>query len=347
MPQKRVSIGCVAKHNIEQPAEIGKPLNDQTTELLKQKQYQELASQHLDNLHQVLFAELTGLHFHIVWTSLHPLNESSPHSNACSVCCRLADGIPLPNCHTCGARHLELAHHAGERGHRFICGLGVSNYWFPINVRGLIIGTAFVQALDKTNHILQRHMKKKTTRTNAPVLDRAEFDHAAHLLRFIAQSVETATESELNQSDATQIRQAIEALQQEQNRLHEHIQRLLPDEHQLSAHEHHSPPPLVQRMLDYVHRHHAEPITLQECARVHGHNAAYLSNLFSQAVGLPFKTYLTELRLEKAKKQLSDPNRNINEIAQSVGYASASRFRLVFKKHTGLSPSHWRRTLRP
>jgi two-component system response regulator YesN len=97
----------------------------------------------------------------------------------------------------------------------------------------------------------------------------------------------------------------------------------------------------------YVRRHHARPITLQECARAHGHNAAYLSNLFSQAVGLPFKTYLTELRLEKSKVLLSDPDRNINEIAEAVGYASANRFRLVFKKQTGLSPSHWRETMRP
>jgi two-component system response regulator YesN len=76
-------------------------------------------------------------------------------------------------------------------------------------------------------------------------------------------------------------------------------------------------------------------------------NAAYLSDLFSHAVGLPFKAYLTELRLEKAKELLVDPKYNVNEVAQAVGYAGADRFRLAFKQHTGLAPSRWREMMRP
>ena len=75
-------------------------------------------------------------------------------------------------------------------------------------------------------------------------------------------------------------------------------------------------------------------------------NAAYLSALFSHAVGMPFKTYLTEVRLEKARELLGDPAKSISEVAAAVGYASENRFRSVFKKLTGLSPRMWRETFR-
>ncbi|MDF7798216.1 AraC family transcriptional regulator [Pontiellaceae bacterium B1224] len=347
MPQKKVSTGCNAKHGIEQPADSSKISNNQTSQLLLQKQYRELTSRHLGDLRQSLFSELTGLHFHIHWESLHPTAPKDAHSIACSVCCGLTNGVPKPHCDVLGALHLEKSRRAGASGHRFRCGAGVSNYWFPITIRGLVIGIAFVQALDKSSQILRQHMWDDPKNNTVPLLSRAEFDHAAHLLRFIAQSAETATLAELNQLDVKQVREAMSSLQQEQDRLNEHIQRLLPKQNQLSGSHHNSSPLLVKRMLDYIHQHHAEPITLLECARVHGHNASYLSNLFSQTVGLPFKAYLTELRLEKSKELLGDPDQNINEIAQAVGYASANRFRLAFKKQTGLSPSHWRETMRP
>jgi len=75
-------------------------------------------------------------------------------------------------------------------------------------------------------------------------------------------------------------------------------------------------------------------------------NAAYLSTLFSRHVRLPFKAYLTDIRLEKARVLLSDTGMNISDIAHAVGYASENRFRIAFKQATGLSPKLWRETLR-
>jgi AraC-like DNA-binding protein len=74
-------------------------------------------------------------------------------------------------------------------------------------------------------------------------------------------------------------------------------------------------------------------------------NPAYLSGLFSKAVGLPFRSYLKELRLEKARTLLADPLKRISEIARVVGYTDSNRFRLDFKALNGLSPSAWRQTL--
>ena len=102
---------------------------------------------------------------------------------------------------------------------------------------------------------------------------------------------------------------------------------------------------VVHRMLDYIQKGYVRPITLKECARNLEFNAAYLCALFSRTVGLPFKSYLTRLRLEKAKGLLSDPTRRISDVAYAVGYTNANQFRLVFKAATGLAPVTWRSNL--
>jgi two-component system, response regulator YesN len=92
-------------------------------------------------------------------------------------------------------------------------------------------------------------------------------------------------------------------------------------------------------------RDYRRPITLQQYARELGMNAAYVSSLFSRAVGVPFKQHLTELRLEKAKALLGDPVQSVSAVAYGVGYASENRFRIAFKRATGLSPKLWRETM--
>jgi two-component system response regulator YesN len=74
-------------------------------------------------------------------------------------------------------------------------------------------------------------------------------------------------------------------------------------------------------------------------------NAAYLSALFSRTVGIPFKAYLTERRLQKAKELLGNPVKRTSEIAFAVGYSGEERFRCAFKKATGLCPKVWRETM--
>ena len=50
--------------------------------------------------------------------------------------------------------------------------------------------------------------------------------------------------------------------------------------------------------------------------------------------------------MEKAQELLGNPARGISDVACAVGYASENRFRIAFKKATGLAPRIWRETLR-
>ena len=55
-----------------------------------------------------------------------------------------------------------------------------------------------------------------------------------------------------------------------------------------------------------------------------------------------FVEYVTEKRIEKAKKLLKQTDKNSGEIAKEVGYKDSHYFSFVFKKLQGCSPREYR-----
>jgi transcriptional regulator GlxA family with amidase domain len=53
--------------------------------------------------------------------------------------------------------------------------------------------------------------------------------------------------------------------------------------------------------------------------------------------------YVMRLRLQLARRQLIESNEPVNLIASRCGFFDQSHFTRLFRKHTGLTPSHYRR----
>jgi two-component system response regulator YesN len=100
------------------------------------------------------------------------------------------------------------------------------------------------------------------------------------------------------------------------------------------------PLPLLKAM-EYVHEHYTEAIQLGDAADAAQVSAAYLSRLFSEHLKTNFIDYLTELRVERAEKLIRESRMNIKEVAYAVGYQDPNYFSKIFKKVTGLLPTHY------
>jgi AraC-like DNA-binding protein len=313
-----------------------------------------MVRQHLGRFLDEMFAEFTGIHFHILWAPPPPHEWDTQNlPTACSVCCRLSGSPLLPDCRICGPKQIARALAADGEGHRFTCRLGIRNYWMPLRVQGETLGIAYLQALGHPTagpsalKGSSRPSPRGPHPAGARVLSRLKFARAARFLRFIVQHVQISTLADLRLADLTSARCAVIALEKEQVRPCEMLERHRPPTPQTPRH----PGPesqseqIVHRLLECIERDYAKPVTLQRYARELEMNAAYVSALFSRTVGIPFKTYLTELRLEKAKALLGDPAKTASDVAYEVGYASENRFRSAFKKATGLSPKLWRETM--
>ena len=73
-----------------------------------------------------------------------------------------------------------------------------------------------------------------------------------------------------------------------------------------------------------------------------GITPTYFSAFFIREMGIGFSEHITMLRLEQAKKLLTETNMKISDIAGTCGFRTASYFIVVFKKHTGISPGEFR-----
>lgn len=58
------------------------------------------------------------------------------------------------------------------------------------------------------------------------------------------------------------------------------------------------------------------------------------------------KQYVTAMRINHARALLSDTERNILDIALTVGFNSSSRFYETFQRYLGLTPNHYRQLSR-
>ncbi|MGG1638565.1 response regulator transcription factor [Paenibacillus sp. NRS-1760] len=101
--------------------------------------------------------------------------------------------------------------------------------------------------------------------------------------------------------------------------------------------------PNMTLLLQFIRENYAEPLSLTEIAKHFHFNPSYLSSYFTAHNKEGFSEYLNKIRVEKAAELLQQDAASISEISGMVGYSDHSYFTKVFKKLTGLSPSHYRK----
>ena len=93
----------------------------------------------------------------------------------------------------------------------------------------------------------------------------------------------------------------------------------------------------------YIHDHIGENISLDSVSREVGLNPAYLSSVFKKDSGQNFMEYVTYVRMETAKNLLTRSGDSVIDIAYAVGYSDVKYFSKLFKKHSHLTPTEYRK----
>lgn len=86
-------------------------------------------------------------------------------------------------------------------------------------------------------------------------------------------------------------------------------------------------------------------LSLSMVADYVGLNEKYFTNCFTKETGETFSSYVTGLRLQKAKELLKTTTFKVYEIAEMVGYNNAEHFNRMFKKAYGITPAQYRKTM--
>ncbi|KAI7255720.1 hypothetical protein KC345_g11087, partial [Hortaea werneckii] len=104
-----------------------------------------------------------------------------------------------------------------------------------------------------------------------------------------------------------------------------------------------SPGQIIQEAEKYILQHYADNLTLQSVASEVHVTPVWLSKLFKKEKHQTFLEYLTEVRMENAKKMLAEVKYKIYQISSLVGYKDPVHFTKLFKKQTGCTPKEFRK----
>ncbi|MCR2807293.1 AraC family transcriptional regulator [Paenibacillus soyae] len=85
-------------------------------------------------------------------------------------------------------------------------------------------------------------------------------------------------------------------------------------------------------------------LTLEKCSARINYHPQYISRVFRQETGVNFADYLSQYRLEVAKKWLRETNLTVTEIAERLKYNNPANFIRYFRKIEGITPGQYRDT---
>ncbi|SDW91141.1 AraC family transcriptional regulator [Paenibacillus sp. CF384] len=102
----------------------------------------------------------------------------------------------------------------------------------------------------------------------------------------------------------------------------------------------------VEQSMSYIRQHALEGISVEQAARAAGLNRTYYSVAFAKKAGMPPSDYITQVRMDAAKRLLAETDASITEIAYTTGYSSLYAFTRTFKNRLCLSPTSYREAVR-
>ncbi len=100
--------------------------------------------------------------------------------------------------------------------------------------------------------------------------------------------------------------------------------------------------PVIKRACEYIKNNFYKNINLETTADYCNLSTFYFSKVFKEEKDKNFINYLTEIRIDEAKKMLKEGNLTIKEITSAIGYNDPNYFTRVFKKLENVSPSDFR-----
>lgn len=100
---------------------------------------------------------------------------------------------------------------------------------------------------------------------------------------------------------------------------------------------------ILERVFSFIHGNSGNPeISLEQAAEAAALSKFYFTRFFREQTGQTFHTYLSQVRINRAKEYLTESDLPVTEIAYLCGFSSIKTFNRLFKSFTGVCPSTFR-----
>lgn len=103
---------------------------------------------------------------------------------------------------------------------------------------------------------------------------------------------------------------------------------------------------IISPAIYYIENNLNENLTLKEAAKICYISPSYFSRVFTKEMGDTYSSYVTNLKMNKAKELLLTTDKLIREIAEDLGFSDQSYFIRQFKNYEGITPANYRKNVK-
>jgi len=97
-------------------------------------------------------------------------------------------------------------------------------------------------------------------------------------------------------------------------------------------------------VVTYIEEHYADRISMTEMAARVDLSATHFNRRFQQLLRMTPTQYLRTVRVQAARRLLTESSHSLADIAAEVGFTDQSHFTKRFREVTGITPREYRRT---
>lgn len=101
----------------------------------------------------------------------------------------------------------------------------------------------------------------------------------------------------------------------------------------------------LSKVTQYMKENYNQELVLEDVAGRFGFSPTYLSRIFQKYAQVGYRTYLIDLRVKYAFRELVNTNHTISEIAMEHGFPDSRSMAKAFKKRYGCLPSEYRKRM--
>lgn len=95
--------------------------------------------------------------------------------------------------------------------------------------------------------------------------------------------------------------------------------------------------------LRYIHDNFRSDVSMTQLSEIIGVTPQHFCRIFRKTLNIRPNEYLTQMRLDEAKRLLAERNISVSDAAEKSGFTNAGYFSTVFRKREGMSPAQYKK----
>ncbi len=99
-------------------------------------------------------------------------------------------------------------------------------------------------------------------------------------------------------------------------------------------------------VLRFMHDNFRNDISMTQLSEIMGVTPQHFCRVFRKTMNVRPNAFLTQIRIDEAKRLLTERDASVSEAAEKSGFRDSVYFSTVFRKHEGMSPSRYKKKMK-